>query len=74
MPRTGRLTTTRPDPIPAARRAASLARRAAARHGPRHPAVRAALHLAAALAARVWDTGHRVTALHPAPTSRQEHS
>ncbi|MEO3978069.1 hypothetical protein [Streptomyces sp. CAU 1734] len=54
-------------PIVTARDAQHHALRAIALHGLAHPATHALLALAATTAARAWDAGHRVAALHPPP-------
>ncbi|MFH9749006.1 hypothetical protein ACH4MN_31800 [Streptomyces anulatus] len=57
-------------PIRAARAAQYLAVRALALHGLAHPVTLALLAAASTAAARAWDRGHRVGAIHPAPGQR----
>ncbi|MFJ1601522.1 hypothetical protein [Streptomyces sp. NPDC088261] len=54
-------------PIRAARAVQILAARAALTCGLAHPATRTLLAVAASVAARAWEAGHRVHDVHPAP-------
>ncbi|MFI1910678.1 hypothetical protein [Streptomyces microflavus] len=59
-----------PHRIRAARTAQHLAVRALTAHGLAHPLTLALLAAASTAAARAWDRGHPVHAIHPAPAQR----
>ncbi|MEV2264545.1 hypothetical protein AB0J13_38585 [Streptomyces anulatus] len=60
-----------PHPIRAARTAQYLAVRALTVHGLAHPVTLALLAAASTAAARAWDRGHPVQAIHTAPAPRR---
>ncbi|MFF0198795.1 hypothetical protein ACFYT5_38410 [Streptomyces anulatus] len=59
-----------PHRIRAARTAQYLAVRALTAHGVAHPLTHLFLAAASTAAARAWDRGHRVGAIHTAPVQR----